>query len=123
MKVVNLTLIQTGDNDMLVSWVEPDSEADLYRVCQDHLDSEVNMLYNPGSLFPPYCVDIPYPNNQTTLASLYPGGSYTVNVTSVSNDVYTSSEEQQLVMGKPAIKYFKYLNCLMAGVISEKSPC
>ena len=93
--VVNLTLIQTGDNDMLVSWVEPDSVVDGYRVCQDHLDTDTA----PGSNFPSECVDITAPDNQTTLGPLYPGGSYTVNVNSVSNNVYSQTVEQ-LVMSK-----------------------
>ena len=94
--MVNLTLIQTGDNDMLVSWVEPDGVVDGYRVCQDHLDTDTA----PGSKFPSDCVNITAPNNQTTLGPLYPGGSYTVSVTSKSNYVYSEIVEQQLVMSK-----------------------
>ena len=94
--MVNLTLIQTGDNDMLVSWVEPDGVVDGYRVCQDHQDADTA----PGSNFPSDCVNITAPNNQTTLGPLYPGGNYTVNVTSKSNYVYSEIVEQQLVMSK-----------------------
>ena len=87
---------QTGDSDMLVSWVEPDGVVDGYRVCQDHLDTDTA----PGSNFPSECVDITAPNNQTTLGPLYPGGSYTIIVNSVSNNVYSQTVEQQLVMSK-----------------------
>ena len=94
--MVNLTLVQTGDNGMLVSWVEPEGLVDGYMVCQDHLDIQIES----GSKFPSHCVDVIAPGIQTTLRGLYPGGSYTVNVTSKSNYVYSETVEQQLVMSK-----------------------
>ena len=69
--MVNLSLIQTGDNDMLVSWVEPDGVVDGYRVCQDHLDTDTA----PGSKFPSDCVDVTAPDIQTTLRGLSRGHS------------------------------------------------
>ena len=96
MPVINLTLIQTGDNDMLVSWSQPEGVIDGYRVCQDHLDTDTA----PGSNFPSACVNVTAPDIQTTLIPLYPGGNYTVNVTSVSNNVYSQTVEQQIVMSK-----------------------
>ena len=94
--MVNLTLSQTGDNDMLVSWVEPEGLVDGYRVCQDHLDTDTE----PGSNFPSACVDVTAPDIQITLRPLYPGGSYTVNVTSLSNNMKSQTVEHQIVMSR-----------------------
>ena len=87
---------------MLVSWVEPDGVVDGYTVCHDHLDTDKA----PGSNFPSECVDVTAPDIQTTLRPIYPGGSYTVNVTSKSNNLYSQTVEQQLVMSKSQL-----LNC------------
>ena len=81
---------------MLVSWVEPDGVVGGYRVCQFHLDIDIE----PGSNFPSACVNVTAPDNQTTLRPLYPGGNYTVDVTSKSNNVYSQTVVQQLVMSK-----------------------
>ena len=86
---------------MLVSWGQPEGVVDGYRVCQDHLDTDIGSgSIGSGSNFPSACVDVIAPNNQTTLRPLYPGGSYTVNVTSTSNNVYSETIEEQLVLSK-----------------------
>ena len=94
MPVENLTLTQTSEEEMSVKR-DVRGVVEGCHVCYNHTDSDTA---RPG-----LCKYVQA--TETTLTGLYPGGSYTVNVTSLSNNLHAETVTEKYVISKYQQQY------------------